>query len=215
MSMSAWEPDPTGRHQYRWFDGEEWTDQVADDGVQSVDPVTATEAGIPRDAPPLPPPPPGSVSSPEGADSDLGAEDPDLPNLLATHSQRLGSILLEVLLAIVTLAIGWLVWSLIVYAQGQTPAKQLMRLRVIRLENRTAASFSWMVLRELVLKAAVSILLSAVLILGILWLIVNGVVLLRDDRSQALWDKMAKTVVINDPNNRYRPTPLARNQPST
>ncbi|WP_419926843.1 DUF2510 domain-containing protein [Candidatus Poriferisocius sp.] len=61
MAVSSWEPDPTGRHQYRWWDGERWTDQVADDGVQSVDPISITEAGLPRDTPPLPPPPPGSA----------------------------------------------------------------------------------------------------------------------------------------------------------
>ena len=212
MSVSSWEPDPTGRHQYRWFDGEEWTDQVADDGVQSVDPISITEAGLPSDASPSMPPPSGLPV--ESAERDLDAEDPDLSYMLATHGQRLGSILLEVALAIFTFIIGWLVWSLIVYAQGQSPAKQLMKLRVIRLENRASASFSWMVLRELVLKAAVTILLSAVLILGILWLIANGIVLLRDDRRQAIWDKMAKTVVINDPSNRFKPIPLTRHRPS-
>ncbi len=28
-----WVPDPTGRHQYRYWDGEQWTDHVADNGV--------------------------------------------------------------------------------------------------------------------------------------------------------------------------------------
>ncbi len=43
MSSPAWLTDPTGRHQYRWWDGEEWTENVADDGVQSVDPVDGAE----------------------------------------------------------------------------------------------------------------------------------------------------------------------------
>jgi uncharacterized membrane protein YhaH (DUF805 family) len=34
-----WYADPTGRHHYRYFDGMQWTDQVADDGNTSVDPV--------------------------------------------------------------------------------------------------------------------------------------------------------------------------------
>ena len=29
-----WFEDPTGRHQYRYWDGKRWTDDVADDGVQ-------------------------------------------------------------------------------------------------------------------------------------------------------------------------------------
>jgi hypothetical protein len=35
----AWHPDPTGRHEHRWWDGAVWTDQVSDAGVVSVDPV--------------------------------------------------------------------------------------------------------------------------------------------------------------------------------
>lgn len=37
---AAWHPDPTGRHEYRWFDGNDWTDQVSSQGQQSVDPLT-------------------------------------------------------------------------------------------------------------------------------------------------------------------------------
>ena len=35
----AWLPDPTKRHQYRYWDGSAWTEHVADNGVQSVDPT--------------------------------------------------------------------------------------------------------------------------------------------------------------------------------
>ncbi len=34
---AAWHPDPTGRHQYRYWDGNEWTSHVADNGVAGVD----------------------------------------------------------------------------------------------------------------------------------------------------------------------------------
>ena len=36
---AAWHADPAGRHQYRYWDGAQWTDWVADDGVQSLDPL--------------------------------------------------------------------------------------------------------------------------------------------------------------------------------
>lgn len=32
----AWHPDPTGRHELRYWDGEQWTDHVSDHGVQAV-----------------------------------------------------------------------------------------------------------------------------------------------------------------------------------
>lgn len=38
---ASWYPDPHGRHQYRWYDGNRWTDAVSDDGVQGHDPVLA------------------------------------------------------------------------------------------------------------------------------------------------------------------------------
>ena len=41
-----WYPDPAGRHEYRYWDGNAWTDQVADHGRQSVDPMT-TSAPLP------------------------------------------------------------------------------------------------------------------------------------------------------------------------
>ena len=34
---AAWYPDPTGRHQHRYWDGERWTVSVANDGVTAID----------------------------------------------------------------------------------------------------------------------------------------------------------------------------------
>ena len=36
---AAWHPDPTGRHQLRYWDANAWTDHVSDNGVQGTDPV--------------------------------------------------------------------------------------------------------------------------------------------------------------------------------
>lgn len=50
MATPAWQPDPAGRHQYRWWDGERWTHHVADDGVATSDPVTGLDTlPIPSD----------------------------------------------------------------------------------------------------------------------------------------------------------------------
>jgi hypothetical protein len=38
MSEAGWQPDPDGRHEYRYWDGTSWTDQVSDGGVVSNDP---------------------------------------------------------------------------------------------------------------------------------------------------------------------------------
>ncbi len=39
MSQPAdWYPDPSGRHEHRYWDGTQWTEHVASHGRQSVDP---------------------------------------------------------------------------------------------------------------------------------------------------------------------------------
>jgi len=38
-----WYADPTGRHQYRYWDGSVWTANVADSGEASVDPLDAAK----------------------------------------------------------------------------------------------------------------------------------------------------------------------------
>ena len=45
---AAWHPDPTGKHDHRWWDGERWTEHVADAGRSSIDPLEG--GGAPADA---------------------------------------------------------------------------------------------------------------------------------------------------------------------
>jgi hypothetical protein len=39
MPPAGWNPDPSGRHWWRWWDGLDWTDHVADGGAPFVDPL--------------------------------------------------------------------------------------------------------------------------------------------------------------------------------
>ncbi|HVT76068.1 MAG TPA: Ltp family lipoprotein [Acidimicrobiales bacterium] len=48
----GWAPDPSGRHQLRFWDGARWTDHVNDGGVPGVDPVAAPP-DVRRDAKPI------------------------------------------------------------------------------------------------------------------------------------------------------------------
>jgi Protein of unknown function (DUF2510) len=41
----GWHPDPTARHGYRYWDGSQWTDDVADGDVTAVDPLTDLTPG--------------------------------------------------------------------------------------------------------------------------------------------------------------------------
>ena len=40
----GWHPDPTGRHEYRYWEGGAWTDDVSDGGATSVDPIDGAPA---------------------------------------------------------------------------------------------------------------------------------------------------------------------------
>lgn len=39
-SPGGWHPDPSGRHEQRYYDGSAWTEHVVDAGHQSTDPLT-------------------------------------------------------------------------------------------------------------------------------------------------------------------------------
>ena len=52
---AGWQPDPTGKHDHRYWDGTQWTENVADAGVASTDPYEAAAGGEPVD-PGAPPP---------------------------------------------------------------------------------------------------------------------------------------------------------------
>ncbi len=86
MSVSSWEPDPTTRHEYRWWDGEEWTEHVADDGVQSLDPLTGAENLVPPKARRTP-----------GFEANAGQEalSSDQPVRLASRMARFGGRLID------------------------------------------------------------------------------------------------------------------------
>jgi hypothetical protein len=46
-TAAAWHPDPSGRHDFRWFNGREWTADVADDGRRGFDPDVSPDPAPP------------------------------------------------------------------------------------------------------------------------------------------------------------------------
>lgn len=67
MNGGSWQPDPTQRHELRWWDGSEWTANVSDHGIAGFDPLPAP-APIPTNAPTSPAPtiPPPTMAAPTG-----------------------------------------------------------------------------------------------------------------------------------------------------
>ena len=49
---ASWQPDPTGRHDHRYWDGTQWTDHVADAGVAATDPYDGPGDAVDEAGPP-------------------------------------------------------------------------------------------------------------------------------------------------------------------
>ncbi|HET7428256.1 MAG TPA: RDD family protein [Gaiellales bacterium] len=113
---------------------------------------------------------------------------------LSSPLRRLSGHLLDLILAVVTLLIGWLIWSLIVWARGQTPGKQLLGMRVISSDTQAVVGWGRMGLREVICKGVIGLVAGITVIGTVLYLW-----LLWDDQNQELWDKMATTLVVDDP----------------
>lgn len=114
---------------------------------------------------------------------------------LSSAGKRFGAYLLDLVLVFATLFLGWLIWSLVIWSKGQSPAKAILGMRCISTETGRAATWGTMALRELVGKGllgsvsfGVTTIVSAFLILG--------------DSRQGIWDKIATTVVVDDPDGR-------------
>ena len=113
---------------------------------------------------------------------------------LATVGRRLGGYLLELVLLLVTLIVGWVVWSLIVWARGQTPSKQLLGMRCVKTDTRAQAGWGTMFVREFLGKIVVMNIIGLITF-GIAPLILNFRVIWHRDR-QELWDSIADTIVV-------------------
>jgi uncharacterized RDD family membrane protein YckC len=120
--------------------------------------------------------------------------------------------LLDAILVVCTVLIGWLAWWIIDWDSGRSPAKSILHTRVVRADNRELPGFGLMALREVVGKALpagaglVGLLMlgdgggtARFLIAGsVAWYAMSVVAALLDDRRRALWDMFAGTIVVLD-----------------
>jgi uncharacterized RDD family membrane protein YckC len=111
---------------------------------------------------------------------------------LATPARRIGAFFLAIPLIIVTLVIGYIIWGLIVWTNGQTPALQLLGMRCFRPETNRVASFWWMALREIIGRFVESI-------LGIITELISLIFMITRRDHKAIHDLVAGTVVLYDP----------------
>jgi uncharacterized RDD family membrane protein YckC len=128
-----------------------------------------------------PPPPPSSDNS--------GSFGGDV--VPCGNGVRLGALLLDSLLFVVTCGIGWLIWSIVLWQQSTSPAKKMLHLKIVDINTGAPASMVQMLLREGLGK----IVLSA--ITGIVG-IISAVLILVVPSRQGVWDYISKTTVVRE-----------------
>jgi uncharacterized RDD family membrane protein YckC len=111
---------------------------------------------------------------------------------LVSAGGRFGAALLDVLLMVVTLWIGWFIWSLITWGDGQTPAKKMLGHVVA--DANTGEAFDWgrMALREFCIRVLLGNVLSLVTIGIYPWI---DAFMVFGDRQRTLHDRMADSIV--------------------
>jgi uncharacterized RDD family membrane protein YckC len=102
---------------------------------------------------------------------------------------RFGAWALDFLLAVVTCGIGWLIWAIVLWNQGTSPAKKMLGLVVVDLSTGQPANMGKMAMRELVGKWLLGSISFGVTTL------VGGIMILASDKRQGIWDQIAGTTV--------------------
>ena len=154
----------------------------------------------PSQYPPPPPPAgynygqpmPGGVTAGMYVDPSSGLVLPQGVEL-ASVGRRIGAWFLAFPLLVVTLGIGYVIWGLIAWGRGQTPALQVLGMRCWTPEERRPPGFWRMALREIVGRFVEGI-------LSFITLIISFVLMVTSKERKSLHDLIAGTVVVYDPN---------------
>jgi len=125
----------------------------------------------------LPPPQLNPVTSPYGATQ------------LAGPGARIGAALLDSLLMVVTLFIGWFIWSIVLWKQSTSPAKKMLRMTIVDADSGAPASMKQMVMREVLGKWVIGSVAGIASLASVVMLWVTP-------RKQTVWDYVGTTVVV-------------------
>ena len=157
---------------------------------------------------------------------------------IASPGHRIGATAVDFGLYTVTLGIGHFIWNLIVMAQGQSPGKQLLKVRVMNEVTKKPATWGHMAIRNYLIPIAFAIpfyltvinqaspvpfadfiyfdgqglnsLISIFSVMGyIVFLVLDAVWMFRTKRKR-LVDLWVKTYVINEANVTITETQLTR-----
>ena len=132
----------------------------------------------------------------------------------ASPQHRLGGLAVDIGLAATTGGVGWFIWLLVVMGQGQTPGKQILKLRVYDTTTNKPAKWGHMFIRQIGLMFAINltqaIFFSTLMVLlgiGIGYIgsllvltifLTDAFWIFKDGKRQRLIDIFLKTDVLNE-----------------
>jgi uncharacterized RDD family membrane protein YckC len=169
----------------------------------------------------LPPPPPGPLIPPTPSLPAMASPPPPQPGMpapvvhvnvaapttsrptlppgveITNPGMRLVAYLLEGVLVLITLGVGWLIWAAIIVGGGQTPAKKIMGQRVISADGRGPVGFGTMFFLRGIIAPFVAF-FAIMFTLGVLLFMP-----LWDKRNQNIWDKVSGCLVVDDRDNAW------------
>lgn len=181
----GWLPDPTGRHEYRLWDGERWDDQVADGGNTSYDPISEQ------------PPPPEALPAAgiptrqrRFAGSAINALFWFTPYMFGIQADSLDergdseALVIMFLVAALAGLIAVAAWTISAWGEGANPAKSLLGMRVVDEATGQPLGRGKMLLRALIR------------LLPVTWPVSAAMVLIRKDRK-SLADLILGSIVVD------------------
>jgi uncharacterized RDD family membrane protein YckC len=157
-------------------------------------------------------------------DGDRKENQMNYPYVKASPQHRLAGLALDAVLVLVTFYIGYIVWALIIWGQGQTPGKQILRMRVYALETSKPATWAHMAIRQFLipltiglaglvplflvggigasldpdLTDATAVLIVLLYFATLVFQLVDAFWILKGDERRRITDIWAKTDVLNE-----------------
>jgi uncharacterized RDD family membrane protein YckC len=142
----------------------------------------------------------------------------------ASIQHRLGGNVLDLALlfsSFFTLFLGWTIWSLVLWGQGQTPAKQILKMRVYSIDTGKPATWGHMAVRQFLIPVAFSCLYIPIVVVALAvsvdspdfamrgmslmgslayygLLLTDALFIFKGDERARLTDRWARTYVVNE-----------------
>jgi uncharacterized RDD family membrane protein YckC len=137
--------------------------------------------------PPPPPPSSGSFGAPTHGSVPMYGTTSPVP---VNNGARFWAAILDGILMIVTLGIGWIIWSVVLYTKSTSPAKKILGMQIVDAKTGAPATMQQMLLREVLGK-----MILGPVSRGVTGLI-SAIMILVTPNRQGIHDYIAKTIVV-------------------